>query len=74
MHPNHDFSDKGYDHDPDVEESDSETKPAINGSPTSEKLANEIGGGDDLDEAFDDEVVSDDEGDVSLVVGGDEEA
>ncbi|KAH6650212.1 ankyrin repeat-containing domain protein [Chaetomium tenue] len=64
VHPNHDFTDNGYDHDSDVEESDSETKPAINGSPTSGKLANDLGGGDDHEEAFDDEVVSDDDGDL----------
>ncbi len=71
VHPSHDFSDKGFDHDSDVEESDLEDQPA-KGSPKSEGSIKDVGVDDGHDGGFDDEVVSDDDGDVSVAPGSDE--
>ncbi|KAK3294204.1 ankyrin repeat-containing domain protein [Chaetomium fimeti] len=73
VHANHDFNDKGFDHDSDEEDSDEEAEPPVAGSSTSEQLPKGGDGDDEHDGGFDDEVVSDDESDASVVPGSDGE-
>ena len=60
VHSNHDFIDKGFDHDSDEEDSEEEDKSVTKESPT--KPPAERGSEDgEHDGGFDDEVVSDDD-------------
>lgn len=69
VHPNHEFVDKGFDHDSDEEDSDEEATPA-----PKDLASPDAGAGvdDEHDGEFDDEVVSDDDDEDGDVKGSSE--
>jgi hypothetical protein len=58
VHPNHDFQDRGFDHDSDEEDSDGEVAPEPRDDPALPGPASRAND-DEHDDGFDDEVVSD---------------